>query len=102
MHSLTFVNGKKVTGLVLSGNNYISKERLDETLFTRENMKTLIDTDEATGEKTEYTDAVLIQQVEFQGEFYTCFRELSKEEKEREDTANAITELSQLVASLMS
>lgn len=33
MYTITLANGKKLTGLDMNGTNYVSKEKVDETIF---------------------------------------------------------------------
>ena len=78
MFKLILADGTALEGFVQNGNNYISKTKVDESLFEG-NLSTLTITDGET--VIEMHDAELIQQVEFDGEYYLCFREISAEEK---------------------
>ena len=79
MYSITLANGKKLTGLNMNGTNYISKEKVDETIF-KDNLSTIKISDGLT--ETIYTDMVFVQQMEWpDGTFYLAFRKKTNEEK---------------------
>lgn len=79
MYTITLADGKKLTGLEMNGSNYVSKEKVDETIFEN-NLSTMKVSDGET--ETTYTDVVFIQQMEWvDGTFYLAFREKTKEEK---------------------
>lgn len=78
MCTLTLSNGKEITNLVRNGDNFISHTRIDEGIF-RNNLSTL--TIEEDGEVTQIMyNAELIQQIEYKGDFWFCFREMSDRE----------------------
>lgn len=79
MYTITLADGKKLTGLEMNGTNYVSKEKVDESIF-KDNLSTMKVSDGET--ETVYTDMVLIQQMKWEdGTFYLAFREKTKEEK---------------------
>lgn len=94
MYTITLANGKKLTGLDMNGTNYVSKEKVDETIF-KDNLSTMKVSDGET--ETTYTDMVFIQQMEWaDGTFYLAFREKTKEEKlvaALNATSNSITDV---------
>lgn len=94
MYTITLANGKKLTGLDMNGTNYVSKEKVDETIF-KDNLSTMKVSDGET--ETTYTDMVFIQQMEWaDGTFYLAFREKTKEEKlvaALNATSNSITDI---------
>lgn len=94
MYTITLANGKKLTGLDMNGTNYVSKEKVDETIF-EDNLSTMKVSDGET--ETTYTDMVFIQQMEWaDGTFYLAFREKTKEEKlvaALNATSNSITDV---------
>lgn len=87
MYTITLANGTKLTGLDMNGTNYVSKEKVDETIF-KDNLSTMKVSNGET--ETTYTDMVFVQQMEWaDGTFYLAFREKTKEEKLAEKiTAN--------------
>jgi len=42
MYTITLANGAKLTGLDMNGTNYVSKEKVDETIF-KDNLSTCSD-----------------------------------------------------------
>lgn len=77
MYKLILADGTEIKNLTKNGDNYISDKKIDEHLF-KGNLSTLTITD---GEETiTMENAELIQQVEFDGKFWICFRELSERE----------------------
>lgn len=94
MYTITLANGKKLTGLDMNGTNYVSKEKVDETIF-EDNLSTMKVSDGET--ETTYTDMVFIQQMEWaDGTFYLAFREKTKEEKliaALTATSNSVTDV---------
>lgn len=94
MYTITLANGKKLTGLDMNGTNYVSKEKVDETIF-EDNLSTMKVSDGET--ETTYADMVFIQQMEWaDGTFYLAFREKTKEEKlvaALTATSNSVTDV---------
>lgn len=79
MYTITLADGKKLSGLNMNGTNYISKVKVDESIF-KNNLSTMKITD--GDRETTFTDMVFIQQMEWpDGTFYLAFREKTKEEK---------------------
>ena len=42
MYTITLANGTKLTGLDMNGTNYVSKEKVDETIF-KDNLSTMME-----------------------------------------------------------
>ena len=79
MYTITLANGTKLSELDMNGTNYVSKEKVDETIF-KNNLSTMKVSNGET--ETTYTDMVFVQQMEWvDGTFYLAFRENTKEEK---------------------
>ena len=78
-YTITLADGRKLTGLSKNGDNFVSKEKVDETMF-KDNLSTMTVSD---GENTEsFKDMVFIQQMEWaDGTFYLAFREQTPQEK---------------------
>ena len=76
-YKITLSDGQTISGLTLNGTNFVSKDKIDESIFDG-NLSTMTISD---GE-TEYTmkNVELIQQMELKGEWYLAFRELSAQE----------------------
>lgn len=106
MYTITLANGTKLTGLGMNGTNYVSKEKVDETIF-KDNLSTMKVTNGET--ETTYTDMVFVQQMEWaDGTYYLAFREKTRMELLTEeitenstgmaDVQDALVELAGLVA----
>lgn len=69
MYTITLATGEKLTNLGLNGNNFISKKKIDESIFTDEAMAEITISD---GETTEtHKNWVFIQQQKwFDGSYY--------------------------------
>lgn len=78
MFKLILADGTEIKNLTRNGDNFISDTKVDESLFAG-NPTTLTITD---GEDVtiEMNNAELIQQIEYQGKYWLCFRELSERE----------------------
>ena len=78
MFKLILADGTEIKNLTRNGDNFISDTKVDESLFAG-NLTTLTITD---GEDVtiEMNNAELIQQIEYQGKYWLCFRELSARE----------------------
>jgi len=82
-YTITLADGQKITDLEKNGDNYVSKTKVDESIFT-DNLSTMTVSDGET--ETEYKDMVFTQQMEWSdGTFYLAFHEKSEEEKSAEN-----------------
>ena len=78
-YTITLADGRKLTGLDKNGDNFVSTEKVDESIFEN-NLSTMTVSDGETEET--FKDMVFIQQMEWaDGTFYLAFREKTKEEK---------------------
>lgn len=79
LYTITLADGRKLTELSKNGDNFVSTEKVDETMF-KDNLSTMTVSD---GETTEtFEDMVFIQQMEWaDGTFYLAFREQTPQEK---------------------
>ncbi len=79
LYTITLADGRKLTELSKNGDNFVSTEKVDETMF-KDNLSTMTVSD---GETTEtFKDMVFIQQMEWaDGTFYLAFREQTPQEK---------------------
>lgn len=79
LYTITLADGRKLTELSKNGDNFVSTEKVDETMF-KDNLSTMTVSD---GETTEtFKDMVFIQQMEWaDGTFYLAFREQNPQEK---------------------
>lgn len=78
-YTITLADGRKLTGLSKNGDNFISTEKVDETIF-KDNLSTMTVSNGETEET--FKDMVFIQQMEWaDGTFYLAFREKTPQEK---------------------
>ena len=88
MYTITLANGMKLKDLELNGNNYISKEAIDDSAFVN-NLAAVTITD---GKVTEsYTDMVLIGNRVEDGCSWFVLGEKTAQEKAQEKTEQLIT-----------
>ena len=97
MYKLILADGTELTGFTKNGDNYIRKEKVDESVF-KDNLSTLEITD---GEETiTMHNAELNQQVEDADGFHICFRELSAQELQNKVTESNVTDIQVALAEL--
>lgn len=78
-YTITLADGQKLTGLSKNGDNFVSSEKVGETIF-KDNLSTMKVSDGETEETFE--NMVFIQQMEWSdGTFYLAFREQTPQEK---------------------
>ena len=78
-YTITFADGRSLKGLDKNGDNFVSKTKINETMF-KDNLSTMTVSD---GETTEtFEDVIFVQQMEWSdGTFYLSFRERTSTEK---------------------
>lgn len=104
MYKITLNDGTILENLELNGNNYISKEKISESVFTAKALKRVEVLDEESGLAEVLNDTMLIQLMETNGEYWFILAEKpsyvrhEEEMKERVDAAEeAITELYEMM-----
>lgn len=96
MYTITLATGKKLTDLGLNGNNYISKKKIDESIFTEEAMSEVIVDDGET--KETHKDWIFVQQQKWvDGTYYLCFAPQDTNVSEILKVEEAIAELAELI-----
>lgn len=84
IYKITLADGTEITDLRLNGNNYISKEDLDESLFDGNLYKVTINYTHFGEEVTqEYSDMELIALRKYEEETWFILREIPYDEKMR-------------------
>lgn len=78
MYTITLADGRTLTGLDRNGDNFISVEQVDESIFA-DNLSSMTISDGET--ETVMHDVELIVQQKYDDGYYLCFRELSTQEK---------------------
>lgn len=80
MYTITLADGTKIKNLDMNGTNYVSKKKIDESILTETNLKTVTISDGETEET--YSDWEFTQQMEWEdGTFYLAFHEKTEQEK---------------------
>jgi hypothetical protein len=80
MYTITLADGTKIKNLDMNGTNYVSEKKIDESIFTETNLKTVTISDGETEET--YSDWEFTQQMEWaDGTFYLAFHEKTEQEK---------------------
>lgn len=77
MWKLILADGTELSGFTLNGDNFVSQEEIDVSVFEN-NLSTLTMTNGE--EEIVMSNAELIQQVHYADGWYLCFRELSEQE----------------------
>lgn len=102
-YTITLADGRKLTGLGKNGDNFVSPEKVDETIF-KDNLSVMTVSDGET--ETIYHNVELIQQQKWaDGSWYLAFREQTAQEqamaalhKAVADNANSMTDLQMALA----
>ena len=93
-YTITLADGRELTGLTINGDNYVSKKKVDESIFT-DNLTTMTVSDGET--EIAYQNVELIQQMEFPDGWYLCFRELTEAELAVTELQEALAEVYELI-----
>lgn len=94
MVTITLSNGIKLNNLKLNGTNFVSTDKIDETIF-----KNIVDEVKVTTEEKEYTmkNVYLLQQVQYGDEWYFILEEKKITEQEKIN-AQLMLQIAQLKA----
>ena len=93
-YTITLADGRKLTGLGKNGDNFVSTEKVDETIF-EDNLSTMTISDGETEET--YKDMVFIQQMKWaDGTYYLAFRERTQTEIFNENVTDIQVALAEL------
>lgn len=94
-YTITLADGRKLTGLTKNGDNFVSKTKVDESIFVN-NLSTMKVSDGET--EVVMTDVQFIQQMEWaDGNWYLAFREISPAEKAMTDLELALVEVYEMI-----
>ena len=94
-YTITLADGRKLTGLTKNGDNFVSKTKVDESIFVN-NLSTMRVSDGET--EVTMTDVQFIQQMEWvDGNWYLAFREISPKEKAMTDLELALVEVYEMI-----
>lgn len=99
VYTITLADGRMLAGLGKNGDNFVSAEKVDETIF-KDNLSTMAGSDGET--ETVYHNVELIQQVHYSDAnppgWYLCFREKTAQELAMEQLDKTIRENALLAA----
>lgn len=95
MCTIIFADGKQLSELTVNGTNFVSKTKVDETIFDSKNLATM--TVDDGKQKYIYTDMVFVQQMELNGDYYLTFRKKTQREKDMERVSSVETATDELV-----
>jgi hypothetical protein len=76
---LTLADGTTIENLRLNGNNFVSEEKIDESIF-EDNLTHVTATNSNGDVEYEFNNAELVQQVHYDDGWYFVLRELSAAE----------------------
>ena len=94
-YTITLADGRKLTGLTKNGDNFVSKTKVDESIFVN-NLSTMKVSDGET--EVTMTDVQFIQQMEWvDGNWYLAFREIPPAEKAMTDLELALVEVYEMI-----
>ena len=94
MYTITFRDGTKIENLELNGNNYVSSIKIDEALFTTENLSRVVVNDGIND--TVYENMKFIQQVKYGDEYYFILTEMTENDrllKAMEENSQSINDI---------
>ena len=89
-YTITLADGRKLTGLDKNGDNFVSTEKVDESIFEN-NLSTMTVSDGETEET--FTDMAFIQQMKWMdGTYYLEFRQKTPAELTEEMTLDLLAD----------
>ena len=88
MYTIKLADGRELTGLTKNGTNFVSNEKVDESIF-KDNLSTMTVSDGDTEEA--FTDMAFVQQMKwFDGTYYLAFRQKTPSELTEEMTLDLL------------
>lgn len=96
---ITLSDGTVLDNLGLNGNNFISEKKIKDSVFDG-NLNKIEIYNKETEETQILRNAELVQNIEFNGEYWFTFREKSPEELDIDALNGAIMELAEIIAEL--
>lgn len=98
MYTITLADGTKLENLVLNGNNYISDNVIDDSVFDN-NLSTVKISDGTTTET--FTDMILMSNRVEGGKSWFVLGEKTEQQKKEEETNRKIYEIEQAMYALL-
>lgn len=88
MYTIKLADGRELSGLGKNGTNFVSNEKVDESIF-KDNLSTMTVSDGETEET--FTDMAFIQQMKWMdGTYYLAFRQKTPSELTEEMTLDLL------------
>ena len=95
MYTITLADGKKLENLDKNGDNYVSKTKVDESIFKNNLSKVTISDGET---ETTYENVEFVQQMQWSdGTWYLVFRVVSGAEKSITDIQMALADVYEML-----
>lgn len=95
MYTITLADGKKLENLEKNGDNFVSKTKVDESIFKDNLSKITVSDGETT---TTYENVEFIQQMKWSdGTYYLVFRVVTGAEKSITDIQMALADVYEMV-----
>lgn len=90
MYTIKLADGRELSGLGKNGTNFVSNEKVDESIF-KDNLSTMTVSDGETEET--FTDMAFIQQMKWMdGTYYLAFRQKTPSELTEEMTLELLAD----------
>ena len=95
MYTITLADGKKLENLDKNGDNYVSKTKVDESIFKNNLSKVTVSDGET---ETTYENVEFVQQMQwFDGTWYLVFRVVTGAEKSITDIQMALADVYEMI-----
>ena len=95
MYTITLADGKKLENLDKNGDNYVSKTKVDESIFKNNLSKVTISDGET---ETTYENVEFVQQMQWSdGTWYLVFRVVTGAEKSITDIQMALADVYEMI-----
>lgn len=98
-YTLKFADGSTLTNCSLNGNNWISTEKIEADFFTDDKLKEVTATG-SEGDTIKFTDAFLVQVMQYGDEYWFILAEKTEEQKVQEAYTATVTDLQLAIADL--
>ncbi len=97
-YTVTLSDGSKIENLTINGNNFVSKSKLTEAMFTNKLSKITINDGKTD---TEYSNMALVQVTQMGDEYWFILREKTKEEKSEQEITDLQVALAEVYETLL-
>lgn len=98
-YTLKFADGSTLTNCSLNGNNWISTDKIEADFFTDDKLTEVTATG-SEGDTIRFTDAFLVQVMQYGDEYWFILAEKTDEQKKEEANSAAMTDVQLAIADL--